>query len=277
MILLFTDLDATLLDSESYSWEPARRAIDELRAEGIPWVFVTSKTRAEVEHWRHETGNTHPYIVENGAALIVPDGYFPSLLPNSRAAEASEVVEWGTPYLKLVEALHRASEKSRCRVRGFYEMTAEQVSAETKLPLEQARLAKIRQFDEPFVHLDPDRVGRLVQAIHSEGLHCVSGSRFLHITGDNDKGVATSALQRAYEEVYGPVTTVGVGDSFNDVPLLANVSIPILIRSAHAQELNRLVPKARITDQPGPTGWNAAVLDLIANALKSSRQTTSQR
>jgi mannosyl-3-phosphoglycerate phosphatase family protein len=277
MILLFTDLDATLLDADSYSWAPARPAIDELRAEGVPWVFVTSKTRAEVEHWRRETGNTHPYIVENGAALIVPGGYFPLPVSNGRPMEGSEVVVWGTPYLQLVEALRRASERSRCRVRGFYEMTAEQVAAETKLPLEQARLAKIREFDEPFVHLDPDRVGRLVQAIHEEGLHCVSGSRFLHITGENDKGVATSALRLAYEEAYGSVTTVGIGDSFNDVPLLSNVSIPILIRSAHASELNRLVPKARITDKPGPEGWNGAVLDLIANVLKSSRNTARQR
>src|SRR5277367_1451650 len=99
MILLFTDLDSTLLDGEAYSWEPARPAIDRLRAEEIPWVFVSSKTRAEVEFWRRETGNTHPYIVENGAALVIPPGYFPSPIPKSRLLDGSEIVEWGTPYL----------------------------------------------------------------------------------------------------------------------------------------------------------------------------------
>jgi len=266
MILLFTDLDATLLDSDSYSWERARPAIDRLRAEEIPWVFVTSKTRAEVEFWRRETGNTHPYIVENGAALVIPPGYFPSPIPKSRLLDGSEIVEWGTPYLLLVKALQRASDKAHCRVRGFHDMTPAEIAAETGLPLEQARLAAMRQFDEPFVVLDPGRASNLKEAIHDERLHCVSGSRFLHITGGaHDKGVATAVLQRAYEQAHGPVTTVGLGDSFNDLPLLENVSIPILIRSRHMEEMHQRIPRARITAAPGPEGWNTAVLDVIAN------------
>lgn len=264
MILLFTDLDGTLLDGNSYSWDPARAAIDCLRAEGIPWVFATSKTRAEVEFWRQETGNSHPFIVENGAALVIPQGYFPSPVPDGKSLDGWDIVEYGTPYLLLVEALKRASDKSRCRVRGFSQMTAEQVAAATELPLEQARLAQMREFDEPFVVLDPDRSSGLFQVVHEEGLHCISGSRFLHITGANDKGVATTALHKAYKDCYGTLTTVGLGDSFNDLPLLQNVSIPILIRSAHSQELSRLVPRAEITSSPGPEGWNRAVLEVIA-------------
>jgi len=264
MLLLFTDLDATLLDSDTYSWEPARPAIDRLRAEGIPWVFVTSKTRAEVEFWRRATGNTHPYIVENGAALYVPHGYFPSPLPNSRPLDGWDRVEWGTPYLRLLAALRGASEKSGCRVRGFHDMTVAEVAAETKLPLEQAGLARMREFDEPFVVLDPDRGSGLLQAIQEEGLHCVSGSRFLHITGSNDKGAATRFLRQSYEDAHGPVTTVGLGDSFNDLSLLENVSMPILIRSPHSHELSKLVRRAQITIAPGPEGWNRAVLDVIA-------------
>ena len=272
MLLLFTDLDATVLDSDSYSWEPARPAIDRLRAEEIPWVFVTSKTRAEVEFWRRETANTHPYIVENGAALVVPHGYFPSPVSNGRPLDGSDIVEWGTPYSLLVDALQRAAEKCRCRVRGFHDMTAAEVAVETKLPLEQARLARMRDFDEPFVVLDPDRANRLVQAIREEGLRCVSGSRFLHITGANDKGIATAALQRLYKEAYGPLTTVGLGDSFNDLPLLENVSIPILIRSLHADELGKLVPQAQITSAPGPEGWNRAVLDVIRDRVNQAAE-----
>ncbi len=277
VILLFTDLDGTLLHGDSYAWEPARPAIERLRAEGIPWVFVTSKTRAEVEFWRGATGNSHPYIVENGAALFIPQGYFPFPVPESRPVDGWDVVEWGTPYLDLVEALKRASDKSRCRVRGFSEMTAQEVAAETKLPLEQARLARMREFDEPFVVLDPDRASRLLQAIHEEGLHCVNGSRFLHITGANDKGLATTALQRSYEEAYGPLTTVGLGDSFNDLPLLENVSIPILIRSPHTQELRRLVPQAQITVDSGPEGWNRAVLDVMMKRVAPAVESSSAR
>jgi mannosyl-3-phosphoglycerate phosphatase len=277
MILLFTDLDGTLLDSNTYSWEAARPAINRLRAEGIPWVFVTSKTRAEVEFWRRATGNSHPCIVENGAALVIPRGYFPSPFPGSRPVDGWDVVEWGAPYLQLVDALKRSSDKSRCGVRGFFQMTAEQVAAETKLPLEQARLARMREFDEPFVVLDPHRATKLFQAIREQGLHCFSGSRFLHITGANNKGAATKALQQSYEDAYGPLTTVGLGDSFNDLPLLENVSIAILIRSPHSKELSRLVTQAQVTSAPGPEGWNRAVLDVIAKRVSRAAASSSMR
>ena len=77
MDVIFTDLDGTLLDRETYTWEAARPALDRVKRQGIPWVLVTSKTRGEVEFWRRCLGNEHPFIVENGGAVFVPAGYFP--------------------------------------------------------------------------------------------------------------------------------------------------------------------------------------------------------
>jgi len=56
MLVVFTDLDGTLLDEETYSWEAAEPALAMLRERGIPWVMVTSKTRAEVEVLRERMG-----------------------------------------------------------------------------------------------------------------------------------------------------------------------------------------------------------------------------
>ncbi|MFQ5696467.1 MAG: mannosyl-3-phosphoglycerate phosphatase, partial [Terriglobia bacterium] len=47
-LIVFTDLDATLLDHQTYSWAAAEPALRRLRLLGIPLVFCTSKTRAEV-------------------------------------------------------------------------------------------------------------------------------------------------------------------------------------------------------------------------------------
>jgi ribonucleotide monophosphatase NagD (HAD superfamily) len=45
--LVFTDLDGTLLDHDTYDWTPARDALDRLTRAGIPVVFTSSKTAAE--------------------------------------------------------------------------------------------------------------------------------------------------------------------------------------------------------------------------------------
>ena len=67
--VVVTDLDGTLLDAETYSWEPARAALAALVARAIPVIFCTSKTRAETEVLQAVMGIGDPSIVESGGAM----------------------------------------------------------------------------------------------------------------------------------------------------------------------------------------------------------------
>ena len=263
MFIVFTDLDGTLLDRETYSWEPARGVIERLIAVGIPWLFVTSKTRAETEVWRARTGNRHPFIVENGAAAVIEAGYFAHRTPGAIVQAGCEILEWGTRYATLVSGLKEASEASGCRVRGFHDMAVEEVAEATALALDDAALAKQREYDEPFVVLDPKRAGRLVAAIEARGMHCTRGGRFWHITGANDKGAAVHAVTALYERAGEVTESIGLGDGLNDAPMLQQVAIPVVVRSAHAVALHELAPRAMVTAQEGPAGWAEALRRLI--------------
>ena len=55
--VIFTDLDGTLLDHETYSWATAEPALKRLRKEGVPLIMVSSKTRLEIEVLRDQMGN----------------------------------------------------------------------------------------------------------------------------------------------------------------------------------------------------------------------------
>lgn len=257
MKLIFTDLDGTLLDHHTYSFEPARPALERLRRLEIPWIFVTSKTRAETEFWRSRLGNDHPFIVENGAAAVIPRGYFGPATP--------ERLEWGRPYADLIAALDEAAREARCPVRGFHDMTVEQVAAACHLPPEQAALAKQREYDEPFELLDPTREAALLEALERRGVRVSRGGRFYHASGPADKAQAALALRALYEDFAGPVTTIGLGDAMNDLPLLRVVDIPVVVRSPQAALLLAEVAGARLTVQAGPEGWNAAVLELTGD------------
>lgn len=267
MKLVFTDLDGTLLEHESYSWEAARPAIERLRIRHVPWVMVTSKTRAEVEWWREQMGNSHPFIVENGAAIFVPAGYFPFEIPGAQQRDNYEVLEWGTAYENLVSCLDAASRRSRCPVRGFHDMLESEVSFTCNLPLKQAALAKIREYDEPFRILDLRRARQLLRAIEKEGLRWTRGGRFWHITGQNDKAAAVVALQQFYERAYGPAETIGLGDEMNDLPFLKIVSVPVLVRSRASPKLKAIVPRGILTSQPGPAGWNEVLLQIFGDRV----------
>ena len=263
MDLIFTDLDGTLLDRDTYTWKAAQPALDRLRRQGIPWVLVTSKTRAEVEYWRRGLENAHPFIVENGGAAYVPLGYFPYAIRGGRRRDGCEAMEWGTPYEELVADLQSASQASQCRVRGFHAMTPEEVAGLSDLPLEQAVLAKQREYDEPFLILDPYRADALAAAIEDRGKQWTKGGRFWHILGANDKALAVGVLSTLFERGNAPVRTIGLGDGLNDVSFLNVVDTPVLVRSPQAAELQARVPRGVVTDRPGPAGWNDAILALI--------------
>jgi mannosyl-3-phosphoglycerate phosphatase family protein len=261
--IVFTDLDGTLLDRETYSWEAARPALERLQRREIPLIFVSSKTRAEVEWWRKQMGNQHPFIVESGSAAYVPRGYFSFRIPGAHQRGKYQVLEWGKPYKYLVTRLKRASRRSRCRVRGFSNMNAAQISRSCGLPLEQAKLAKLREYDEPFLILDAGRGDQLLESIEEQGLHWNKGGRFCHITGETDKAVAVIQVQRLFERAYGAVETIGLGDAEADAPFLKIVSTAVLVRSSHSAQLAAAVPGGMLTGKPGPQGWNEAVLKLI--------------
>lgn len=265
MKIVFSDLDGTLLHLQTYSCEAAQPALDALKQRGIPLVFCTSKTRVEVEGWRERLGNTHPFIVENGGAIYIPKGYFGEPVEGAVQRGEYEVIEFGTPYAQLVEDLRAAAQESGCQVLGFNEMTVAEIAVRTLLPVQQAELAKIREYDEPFVILGQG-THSLLLAIEKRGRSWTRGDRFYHITGKNDKVEAVQRLADLYRKKHGEIETVGLGDGHNDAGFLGAVDIPVVIRSPFATVLKKLVPKSMVTNAPGPHGWNEAILQLLKGA-----------
>ena len=82
--------------------------------------------------------------------------------------------------------------------------------------------------------------------------------------GDHDKGKAVRLLKRWYESEHGRLVTMGLGDGFNDLPLLAAVDHPVLIQKEDGSYDSRVdVPGLVKAKGIGPAGWNRAVLDLV--------------
>ena len=263
--VVFTDLDGTLLDRESYSYAAAKPALEALRQREIPVVFCTSKTRAEVEAARDELGNRAPFIVENGAAICIPPGYFPFPLPGSKSVGDYHVIRLGVPYPEVVAALRRASAHSGCEVRSFHDMTAAEVAKLSGLSLAQAELAKRREYDEPFVLLSDSEteIGSLLNRIEQDGLSWTRGGRFHHIRGRHNKGEAAAILTGLFRRVRAEVVTIGAGDGPNDISLLETVDLPIWIPTRHGSGLPTWASAWRLAPQEGPRGWNEAILQVL--------------
>ncbi len=263
MTVVFSDLDGTLLHLQTYTYGAAEPALEFMRKKRVPLVLSTSKTRKEIEFWREKLGNSDPFIAENGGAVFIPEGYFGFPVPGAVGRDGYEILESGTPYKELVDALAAASRQSGCRVIGFHDMTVAELAERTHLPPEQAELAKFREYDEPFEIVSTGTYN-LLGAIEQSGKRWTRGDRFYHITGNNDKAEAVATVAALYRRAYPDVQTVGIGDGHNDAGFLNAVDIPVIIQSRFATALKRAVPNGSVTHAPGPHGWNEAVLGLFA-------------
>lgn len=263
MNVIFSDLDGTLLDSQSYTYQNAKNALRVLSRKKIPLVFCTSKTRAEVEFWNRKLGNHHPFITENGGGVFVPVGYFPWRVAPSAGRDAYKVIEFGAPRSELIKALEDAGRQTGCRIRAFYRMTPLEIAAMSGLPLKQARLAAQREYSEPFDILAGDH-SPFLKAIEERGMQWTRGGRFYHISGGNNKGVAVRWLTEMYRKALGSVITAGLGDAPNDIDFLNAVNIPVVVRSAFAMAVHRAAPGSLVTSGRGAAGWNEAVLEIVS-------------
>jgi mannosyl-3-phosphoglycerate phosphatase len=271
-IVVFSDLDGTLLDPDSSSIDGARPGIDMLRANQVPLVICSSQTRAEIQLLQQEIGVNHPFVSENGGALYIPDGYFGFDALRTPPIAGYQIVEYGRPHAEVVDILRRTADRLHIDIVGFSDMSIEQVASECGLPLMQARLAKLREYDEPFrfVGDDSDTRARLTKALQSARLACTDCGRFDHAGAPVNKGIAVGLIGALYERARRPTLTIGLGDSPSDVSFLRQVDVPIVVHHGDVNAVAGMldqIPAARLTRAPGPAGWSEAITEVVGDAL----------
>ncbi len=270
-IAIYTDLDGTLLDHHDYSHAPADPLLQRLEAQGIPVIFCTSKTRAELLRLRQELNNRHPFIAENGAAVFIPDGYLP--------VRPADVVTGGGFWVKAfvpgrshwLALLRQVPNRFAGRFRPFHDMTVDQLADLTGLSPEEALLAAKREYGEPVQWLgsDADRED-FVEALERLGARVLRGGRFLHVSGDCDKGRAMHWLNQQLGAGGSAPITIALGDSQNDAAMLEAADHAVLVRSpSHPFPRLRRTERVLETSAPGPRGWAEGVASVVTHIDKT--------
>lgn len=265
--VVFTDLDGTLLDRDTYSFEPALPALRLLKEENIPLVICSSKTRVEIEYYRKKLDNHQPFVSENGGGIFIPEGYFGlsngshGLVPGD--GSGYDTIRLGARYPDLRKALEEL-QREGFRVRGFGDMSSKEVAELANMSIEEAEMAQERDFDEPFVFAgDEGDFRRLFDAIAERGFTFTRG-RFFHILGNSDKGRAVAILTDLYSKKFGDVETIALGDSPNDAPMLERVDYPVIVQKPDGTyDPGLSAPRFIRAEGAGPKGWNKALITLL--------------
>lgn len=266
-VIVFTDLDGTLLDANDYEYTKAQGAITVLKEQGIPIIPCTSKTHLEVADIQARIGILDPFIVENGSAIFIVQNYF-NLIDNAlNKIDEYQVLIFGRSYQDILNFFLEWKDRHNIAATGFHEMSIKQIKQLTDLNFNYAKLAQKRFFSEPFILNDNTKLSEsAVNDINKNGFRLLQGNRFYHLLGNSDKGTAVRKLINLYMNKWSTdtITTIGIGDSMNDLEMLKAVMQPVLVKkpSGHHQsgiEIKNLIR----TNGIGPAGWQEAMFKIL--------------
>lgn len=257
-LMIITDLDGSLLDHHTYSWQPAEAWLAGLKAAGIPVVICSSKTAAEIEPLQRALDIVGaPFIAENGA-IVKWQQQNPSL-----AAQPT-----GKDYAALCAILSQLRERHGLKFTGFADVSEKEVADWTGLTPRDAALAKQREGSESLIWRDtPEQFAAFEQALAGQQLTLVQGGRFWHVMNQgHGKGAALDWLLTHYPSpTSGRWITIGLGDSPNDAPMLDKVDYAVVIKG-YSKNPVVLARRDRVFHSTGfgPEGWNEGLAHYIS-------------
>jgi mannosyl-3-phosphoglycerate phosphatase len=246
-LLVFSDLDGTLLDHHDYSWDAAGPGLKRLQDIGAGLDLASSKTAAEIDGFRRDMGFSHmPAIVENGAGILWPNQ------PETSGASEYQNIR------KILQQLPPG-------FLGVADMTAKEVSDRTGLAPVDAAKAQDRHFSEPGLWTGPpEDLDRFLAEAEHHGLHARRGGRFLTLSFGKTKADAMSEVIALLK----PEITIALGDAPNDLEMILAADTGVIIANSHGVPIPVQTPDSerRIirTTLEGPKGWADALLTLTA-------------
>ena len=126
---------------------------------GIPAVWLTRRTRLQMDSPRRKLAHNHPFIAEDGCGVFLPEGYFhlrPQ--PSHSQPQKAQTVRLGRFTCLPVaeqqpaasEALEALSAETSVSVVPIRSLPPRELAQNLDLPSREADLARQRDFDELF-------------------------------------------------------------------------------------------------------------------------------
>ena len=131
-LVIFSAVDHLWIDESDGIAPEARSAVRSLVSRGVPLVLISRRSASEVLALQGRLGIRHPFVCSGGAALYVPDGYFPELRRIGSHRDGWNVVEFKPPFdtapgLRLLVSLYKLCSTQDVTIVGLGESWSDRV------------------------------------------------------------------------------------------------------------------------------------------------------
>ena len=255
-ILIFSDLDGTLLDRDTFKFDIIKDYLKKLLSKGIYIIPNTSKTEKEILEFNNELGSSLPFILENGAVIKGLD-LLNSDLPKELILSRDKI-----NLTKIFEDSVPLDLQNKCK--WLFEMDKKKQSLILGLENEKLKMALDRNYSIPFIFEgSKNEKKELSTIVKKKGLALQEGGRVINLTDKVNKAKALQVFVRFFKKNNKNVKTIAVGDNYNDLEMLKISDFPCLVFNDKFTldeiPINNLIT----TNKPSPEGW----ADVIKMAL----------
>jgi len=252
-ILIFTDLDGTLLDRDNFKFDKVINYVRELIQKDIHIIPNSSKTLGEINNFNRELDEDLPFIVENGAAIYklnLINSSFPEKISLSR--ETSEIS-------KIFEK--KVSIKFRSKCRFINKLSIDKQEKILGLSKQKIRFALNREYTIPLL-FDGSKNEKtsFFKSVSDAGLSLQEGGRVINLCDKVSKAQAMKKVIKIFKKIVKEeLITIGVGDNFNDLEMLKNSDIPCLVFNDKFTMEKININNCLVSKKPAPEGWEEVV------------------
>ena len=261
-ILIFTDLDGSLLNRDNFEFGSIKNFIKELLSHDIFIIPNSSKTAKEITNFNDELEEKLPYIAENGSSihdLNLINSNFPEKITLSREiSELLEIFKNNVPNNLQIKCkfLKDLSKKEQLNILG--------------LPADKVKYAINRDYTVPF-KFEGTKVQKkkLQKHIQTSGLTMQEGGRVINLCDKVSKSQAMKIVIKVFKKVNNDkMITIAVGDNFNDLDMLRNSDFPCLVFNDKFTLEKININNCMVSKKPAPEGWE----EIIKMALDKIKQ-----
>ena len=261
-ILIFTDLDGSLLHRDTFKFDEIKDYLRQLIFKGIFIIPNTSKTEKEILAFNKELGVNLSYISENGAVINGLD------LLNSNLPKELILSREKDNLIKIFENSVPINLQNKCK--WLSEMDKKKQSLIFGLEDEKLKIALDRKYTIPFIFKGTkNEKNELSKIIKNKGLSLQEGGRVIHLTDKVNKAKALNVFVRFFKKNNKNVKTIAVGDNYNDLDMLKTSDFPCLVFNDKFTldeiPINNLIS----TNKPSPEGWAHVIKIALAKASKN--------
>ena len=255
-ILIFTDLDGSLLHRDTFKFDSIKDFIVSLVNQGITIIPNSSKTEKEIEKFSEELGVKLPYISENGSSikgLNLINANFPNKIVLSR--EKEELIKIFND--KVPEQL-----KNKCiEISKINKKEQEKIFSQKD---DNLKNALNRKYTLPFLFKgDKTEKNKLSKILSSSSLTFQEGGRVVNLCDNINKVKSMNKVIKILKKTEDKIKSIAVGDNYNDLDMLKSCDVPCLVFNDKFKLDQINIDNLIFSNMPSPEGW----ADVIKKAL----------